>query len=504
MELFLDGLQQIANITTFFWIACGAILGIILGALPGLTATMGIVLMLPISFQLPTVTGMGLLLAVYCGAVSGASIPAILLGIPGNPNAIATIQDGIGMTKKGLAGPALGGAIIASLIGGLGSLVFLVLFAPLIANLTLAFGPAEKATLALVGLTIIASVSSKNIAKGLLMGCFGLALAFLGTDPFNGAIRIPFQSILAKTPLAGGIELVPALIGLFGISQFFLDISSLNKPKQNIDQVTIKKIFPSPKKIISMWRIIVESLGIGTFIGAIPGTGASIAVFMAQNRAKSICENSKGKLAPIGSGCLEGVFAPEVANNAVTGGALIPSLALGIPGDASTAVLIGALMIKGVTPGFSLFTSNLDLVYAIFAALFLANICMAVFQLAGVKLYPKILNVPLNLLMPIILILSFIGAYAIAGQATLAGTFNMGVALVMGIIGYFLRKSDYPIAPIVLGLILGEMFEENFRRAVKLAQGDFLIFFTKPICLVFIAFSILSLVLPLLKKKAKK
>lgn len=501
MELFLSGIQQIGNITTFFWIACGSILGILLGALPGLTATMGIVLMLPISFQLPTASGIGLLLAVYCGAVSGASIPAILLGIPGNPNAIATIQDGLAMTKKGKAGQALGGAVIASLIGGLGSMIFLVLFAPLIANMTLAFGPAEKATLALVGLTIIASVSSNNIAKGLLMGAFGMALAFLGTDPFSGAIRIPFANILSKTPLAGGINLVASLIGLFGISQFLLDIRSLKNPRQNANTIKIEKIFPSFKKIASMWRIILESLGIGTIIGAIPGTGASIAVFMAQNRAKSICENSKGKLSPIGSGSLEGVFAPEVANNAVTGGALIPSLTLGIPGDAATAVLIGALMIKGVTPGFQLFTANLDLVYAIFAALFLANICMAVFQLAGVKLYPKILNIPIPILMPIIIILSFIGSYAIAGQATTAGIYNMGIALVMGIIGYFLRKSDYPIAPIVLGLILGGMFEENFRRAVKLAQGDYLIFFTKPICVAFIAFSILSIVLPLLKKK---
>ena len=253
-----------------------------------------------------------------------------------------------------------------------------------------------------------------------------------------------------------------------------------------------------------MWKIILSSLGIGTLIGAIPGTGASIAVFMAYNSAKSITENSKGKLEPLGTGTLEGVFAPEVANNAVTGGALIPALALGIPGDAATAVLIGALMVKGVTPGFHLFATNMSLVYAIFITMLLANIFMALFQLLGVRLYPKVLSVPQQILLPLILILSFIGAYAVAGQATAVGMFNLGTALFMGLVGYFLKKDNYPIAPIVLGLILGGMFEENFRRAVKLAGGNYLVFFTKPICLLFIGFSILSIALPAIKQRRER
>lgn len=253
-----------------------------------------------------------------------------------------------------------------------------------------------------------------------------------------------------------------------------------------------------------MWKIILSSLGIGTVVGAIPGTGASIAVFMAYNSAKNIVANSNGKLEPLGTGALEGVIAPEVANNAVTGGALIPALALGIPGDAATAVLIGALMIKGVTPGFHLFATNMPLVYAIFITMFLANVFMLLFQLMGIRLYPKILNVPQQILLPLILILSFIGAYAIAGQATAVGIYNLGIALVMGIIGYALKRDEYPIAPIVLGLILGGMFEENFRRAVKLAGGNYFVFFTKPICLVFIALSVFSIVLPMLTKKRKR
>lgn len=483
------------------WIALGEILGIILGALPGLTATMGIALMLPISFQLSNATGMALLLGVYCGAVSGASIPAILLGIPGNPNAIATIYDGKAMTDKGLAGQALGGAVVASFIGGITSLIILALFSPIIARFTLAFGPAEKASLALVGLTIIASVASRNLVKGILTGAIGLALSLFGTDPFSNVVRLPFSQQLAKTPLTSGINLIPALIGLFGISQALFDIQRIKKGHIAPPQIKIEKIFPSFRKIASMWRLIIESSGIGTLIGAIPGTGASIAVFLSYERAKKITASPKSKLAKVGSGCLEGVFAPEVANNACTGGALIPALTLGIPGDAATAVLLGALMVKGVVPGFRLFTEDLSLVYAIFFALLLANVFMLIFQLAGVRLFPKVLNVPLAVLIPTILILSLIGSYAIQGQAIISATYDMGIALGLGILGYFLKKGDYPIAPIVLGLILGGMLEENFRRAVKLAEGNYFVFFTKPIAVVFIALAIFSVVLPLLKKK---
>ena len=501
MEELISGFLQIFNVGTILWVALGEVLGIILGALPGLTATMGIALMVPISFQLSKATGIALLLGVYCGAVSGASIPAILLGIPGNPNAIATVYDGHAMTKKGLAGQALGGAVVASFIGGIASLIILVLFSPLIAKMTLAFGPAEKACLAMVGLTIIASVSTKNLEKGILTGLLGLSLSLLGTDPFSNALRIPFPDLLAKTPLTSGINLIPALIGLFGISQVLFDLERIKQGHIAPPQVKIDRVFPPLKKIARMWRILIESTGIGTLIGAIPGTGASIAVFLSYERAKNITLSPKWKLGKVGSGCLEGVIAPEVANNAVTGGALIPALSLGIPGDAATAVLLGALLIKGVVPGYQLFSQEMSLVYAIFFALFLSNVFMFTFQILGVRLFPKVLAVPMAILIPIILVLSLIGSYAIQGQAILSAIFDMGVALALGILGYFLKKGGYPIAPIVLGLILGGMFEENFRRAVKLAGGNYFVFFTKPIAILFIALAIFSVALPLLKKR---
>lgn len=504
MSEFMEGAALVLKLDTFLWIAFGSMLGIILGALPGLTATMGIALVIPISYQLDTATGIGLLLAVYCGAVCGASIPAILLGIPGNPNAIATVEDGQLMTRKGLAGQALGGAVLASMIGGIGSEVFLVFFSPLIAKMTLAFGPAEKCTLSLVGIVIIAAVSGDSIFKGLLMGALGFVLAFLGPDPMSGLPRIPFASYLRKTPLANGLDLTATLIGLYGVSQVFFELSHLGKNKDVVIHKDIGKVFPPFKKIRSMWKIICSSLGIGTLIGAIPGTGASIAVFMSRKAATSICEHSDGKLEKPGTGCLEGIFAPEVANNAVTGGALIPALSLGIPGDSATAVLIGALMINGVTPGFALFSQNMPLVYSIFITLFLANICMGVFQLAGVRLYPKILQISSGVLMPIVLLLSFVGSYALAGSSVSKGVFFLGTALVMGFVGYVMKKNKYPIAPIVLGLILGKMFEEQFRRAVKLGAGSMSRFYTSPICWCFLALAVVIVVSTILSNRKRR
>ncbi|NQU58674.1 MAG: tripartite tricarboxylate transporter permease [Rhodospirillales bacterium] len=369
----LAGIDLIMTVETIVWISIGSILGIVLGALPGLTATMGVALMLPVSFYLPTATGMALLLAVYTGAVSGASIPAILLGIPGNPNALATTEDGYRMSQKGLGGLALGGAVVASLIGGLLSLAILAMFAPLLAKATLAFGSAEKFALALLGLSVIASIASKNLSKGVLTGAFGVCLAMLGTDPFTNAPRMPFPDLLAMSPLQNGIKLIPALIGLFGVSQALFDLERVGRGALAVPQVEVKNIFPSLAKIAKMWRLILESTGIGTFIGAIPGTGASIAVFLAYERARKITHKKGSKLDRVGTGCIEGVFAPEVANNAVTGGALIPVLTLGIPGDAATAVLLGALMVKGVVPGYELFAQDLPLVYAIFFGMGLSD-----------------------------------------------------------------------------------------------------------------------------------
>lgn len=497
----LEGLGLVLNFQTMFWIVVGSILGIVLGALPGLTATMGVALMLPVSFYLPTATGMALLLAVYTGAVAGASIPAILLGIPGNPNALATVEDGYRLTKSGRGGLALGSAAVASLIGGVLSLIILSLFAPMLARATLAFGAAEKFGLAVLGLGIIASISSGNLLRGIAMAAFGVSLSLIGADSFTNAPRMPFPELLSQTPLANGIELIPALIGLFGISQALLDLERLKSPPAEVPRVQLRNLFPSFAKLRQMWRIILESTGIGTLIGAIPGTGASIAVFLAYERAKKVTHAPGSKLDKVGEGNIEGVVAPEVANNAVTGGALIPVLTLGIPGDAVTAVLLGALLIKGVVPGNMLFTNDLPLVYAIFFGMGFSLIAMFIFQLVGVRLFPYVLRVPGIYLVPIILMLSFVGTFAVDGQAVVKATYNMGVALVLGVIGYLFKKADYPISPLVLGLILGSMLEDNYRLAVKLDQGNHFVFLQSPIVVGMFAVVAITLMWPLLSRR---
>lgn len=497
----IEGLYLLLNVQTLFWIVVGSILGIVLGALPGLTATMGVALMLPVSFYLPTATGMALLLAVYSGAVAGASIPAILLGIPGNPNALATVEDGYRMTQQGRGGLALGSAAVASLIGGLLSLIVLCLFAPMLARATLAFGPVEKFGLAVLGLAVIASISGGHMLRGIAMGAFGLCLSLIGADTFTNAPRMPFPDLLSRTPLANGIELIPALIGLFGISQALLDLEKLKAPSQPIPRVQMRDLFPPLRKLAQMWRIILESTGIGTLIGAIPGTGASIAVFLAHERAKKLTHAPGSKLGKVGEGNVEGVVAPEVANNAVTGGALIPVLTLGIPGDAVTAVMLGALLVKGVVPGNLLFVNDLPLVYAIFFGMGFSLVAMFVFQLVGVRLFPHVLRVPGIYLVPVVLILSLVGTFAVDGQAVVKATYNMGIALILGVVGYLLKKADYPISPLVLGLILGPMLEDNYRLAVKLAQGNHFVFLQSPIVLAMLAAILIAFLWPALARR---
>ncbi|MCE8020338.1 hypothetical protein HOP51_09500 [Halomonas sp. MCCC 1A11036] len=494
------GLQLILSIETLLWIAAGSILGIVLGALPGLSATMGVALMLPVSFHLPTATGVAMLLAVYAGAVAGASIPAILLGTPGNPNAIATIADGLKMAKQGRAGLALGSAALASLIGGLFSLIVLMSFAPLLARATLLFGPVEKFGLALLGLTLIASISGGQVVRGMAMAAFGILLALLGSDPYTNAPRMPFPEIFARTPLHNGIELIPALIGLFGVSQALVDLERLKAPRPAVPALRLRNLFPSAARLKRMWRVLLESSGIGTLVGMLPGAGASIAVFLAYDRARALTHTPDSGLESTGSGSVEGVMAPESANNAVTGGAMVPVLTLGIPGDAATAVVLGALMIQGVVPGNELFMHNMPLVYAIFIGMAFALVAMFAFQLIGVRLFPHILRVPLSLLIPLVLLLSLVGTFAVDGQAVTKATYNMGVALAMGLIGYAIKKAGYPLVPLVLGLILGAMLEDNYRLAVKLARGDQWVFFQSPILLGMLALIALILFLPRLKR----
>ncbi|EAX48875.1 protein of unknown function DUF112, transmembrane [Thermosinus carboxydivorans Nor1] len=460
-------------------IAAGVLGGIIIGALPGLTATMGVALLVPLTFGMNAVAGLVLLVGIYCGAIYGGSISAILLRTPGTPAAAATVIEGYMLAQKGQAGKALGMSTIASFCGGMFSALALTFIAPQLAKVALSFGPPEYFALALFGLSIISSISGDQVLKGLAAGFFGLLLATIGMDPITGYPRFTFDN----ANLLSGISFIPVLIGLFAVAEALATTEAMIK-NLNID-VKIAGNLPTLAELKQCAKTILKGSAIGTFIGIIPGAGADIAAFVSYGE----CKRSSRDSDKFGTGVLEGVAAPESANNGVTGGALVPLLTLGVPGDAVAAVMLGALMLQGLKPGPMLFKDNADVVYSLFAGLMLANVFMLLFGLFGIKYIAKVVTVPKPILTPIIFILCVVGSYAINNSL-----FDVLVMMVFGVIGYLMQKLKFPISPIVLALILGPMAEGEFRRSLVMSQGDPSIFFTRPICLVFFALAAISIV----------
>jgi putative tricarboxylic transport membrane protein len=480
MDPVLKGLEFVLQPSTLLWIIVGDIVGIFVGALPGLTATMGLALFLPVTIQLDSLTGISLMLGLYFGAVTGASIPAILFGIPGNPNAIATVFDGLPMARKGQAGVALGGAVIGSFIGGLISTAALLAASPALARFSLLFGPAEYFALAVASLTIIASVSGSSLLKGLVMGAVGVLLSTVGIDAMTGARRFTFENLY----LATGIGLVPVLIGMFGITQALEDAARPGGFGTIVTQ-QIGRLFPSLARLRGMWRLILESSWIGTLVGLLPGAGASVAVVLAYERARQMSPHPE----EFGTGRLEGVVAPEVANNACIGGGLIPTLTLALPAESAAVPILAALVIHGVTPGPLLFTFQPHFIYAVVFAMILANITTCVFQLGGIRIFIKALSVPPAMMTPIVIMLSVVGSYALNGWM-----FDAVVAVAAGVAGFILKRAGYPLIPLILGLVLGSMMEAEFRRAMIITGGDLTIFVTRPIAALLLAAAAFSLV----------
>lgn len=487
MEPLLQGLAVVLQPTTLLWIVVGDIVGIFIGALPGLTATMGLALFLPVTIHLDSITAIGLLLGLYFGAVTGASIPAVLFGIPGNPNAIATVFDGLPMARKGQAGIALGGAVIASFIGGLISTAALLAASPALARFSLLFGPAEYFSLAVASLTIIASVSGPSLLRGVVMGAIGVLLAAVGIDTMTGVRRFTFDNPF----LASGIGLIPVLIGMFGITQA-LDDAARSRDLHQVVTQRLGRLFPTMRQLRGMWRIILESSWIGTFIGLLPGAGASVAVVLAYERAKQVSPRPE----EFGTGRLEGVVAPEVANNACIGGGLIPTFTLALPAEAAAVPILAALVIHGVTPGPLLFTSQPHFIYAIVFAMIVANLTTCVFQLGGIRLFIKALSVPPALMPPLVILLSVLGAYALNGWM-----YDAAVAVISGILGFVLKRAGYPLIPLILGMVLGPMMESEFRRMMIITGGDMTVFVTRPLSLVLLAAGVGSLVRQLVHQK---
>ena len=479
IENIWTGFLGLLTVGNFVFILLGMMIGIIFGALPGLTATMAVALFTPITFGMEAETGILMLLAMYCGATYGGSITAILLKTPGTPASAATALDGYALTQKGHAGKALEMALYASTIGGLASAAILLLVAPQLARLATAFGPPEFFALALFGLTIIGSMSGDNILKGLIMGALGMLVSCIGIDKITGVPRMTF----GHAYLAGVLQLIPVLIGLFAIAELLRKIEHRDFRVEKLEEFSSKDRLERSEKRGSM-RTILKSSVIGTVIGAIPGTGAAIASFLSYSEAK------RSSKAPqeFGRGSVEGIAASEAGNNGVTGATLIPLLTLGIPGDAVTAILLGSLMIQGIIPGPQLFTQHSAMVYTIMVGLIFVNLAMYLEGRFLLRLFVKITKVPMNFMIPVILLLCITGAYAVNNTF-----FDVVVMLIFGIVGYVFTRFGFPVTPMLLAIILGPMAEEGMRQSLIMSGGSASIFFKRPICLLFLVISAASI-----------
>ncbi len=483
----LSAVFQLQNLLLIF---VGTAIGMLFGALPGLTVTLAVTLVLPFTFDLSPESGIILLTGVYCAGTYAGSISAILINTPGTPSSAATAWDGYPLTQKGRSFEALSIALHASVLGGLISAVALIFFAPMLAKTALAFGPSERFALTFFGLTIIARVSGNSMSKGFISALFGLLIASVGVDPIMGVPRFSFNTFY----LYGGIGMIEVFIGIFAIAEIFNQIGKRAEAGGLTERGTQKKIMRWGDIVPYYWTVVKSSV-IGIVIGVIPGTGGSIASFIAYDEAK----RSSKEPEKFGKESLEGIAASESANNGVTAATLIPTLTLGIPGNTVAAIFLGALLIHGLTPGPQLFVNQGGLMYTIMVSFILANIVMYVQGRFALKWFDKIIDIPAGVLLPVILIMCLIGAYTISNSMN-----SIIVALIFGVIGYAMIKFEYPTAPLVIAIILGSMVEESMRQSLILSDGSGMIFLTQPISLLFLVLTAFVTLSPVVMRLWRK
>lgn len=480
----IQGFLAISGFSTLTLLCVGIIIGIIFGAIPGLSAFTALCLMLPLTFGMQPINGLSFLLAIYVGAVSGGLISAILLNIPGTPSSIATCFDGAPMAKKGEAGRALGIGIVFSFVGGIFSALVLTYFGPPIAHFALRFSPYEYFAVILFALTTVSSLASGNILKGLLSCLLGISLAFVGDDMLSSYSRYTF----GLSQLDTGFNIVPLLIGVFAVSQILEEAAS-EKKKLDLSQrhkVKIKGFGFSLKEFISQLPNAIPSALIGLGIGILPGIGGNVSNLMAYAFVKKRSKYPE----KFGTGIIDGIVASETSNNAAVGGALIILLTLGIPGDNATAIILAGFTLHGITPGPLLFQSSGDLVYALFAAFIAANVLMLIFEFLGINLYVKLLSIPKSILLAVVLVFCFIGSFSANNRV-----FDIVLMVVFGFMAYALKKNKFPLSPLVVGFILAPLLEVNLRRSLMRSEGSLMPILTSPIALVFLAATLVMVVL---------
>ncbi|UJF18480.1 tripartite tricarboxylate transporter permease [Vibrio sp. SS-MA-C1-2] len=487
LSLLMSGMQTALTYQNILAAIAGAFLGLMVGAMPGIGSLAGVALLLPITFQFEPVTGIIMLSAVYYSNMYGGSYSAILLNIPGDSPAVMTALDGNKMAKNGKAGKALFTANISSFIGGTVGIIFLTLLGPAMARFGLKFGPVEMAALLMVAMTSLSWLMGDSPTKGVITTLLGILIATIGFDIIVGTPRYHFDSLY----LLGGVPFIPLVIGMFGFSQV-MDMMEIRKNKHHIEtKLSIKDSLLTMKEIKRIIPVSIRSSLLGTSVGVLPGAGATTGSFLGYMIEKKVGKNSE----QMGEGAMEGVSAAEAANNSAAASAFAPLLSLGIPGSGTGAVLLGGLLMYGLNPGPLLFTNEPDFTWGVIASLYLANIITLLVALSIIPFLVKILKVPVEIMIPIITVICIVGAYCSSNSY-----FGIIVMLVSGVIGFFLKKNDYPIAPLLLAFVLAPTLEVNIRRALLISEGDPLIFFQKPISLVLMTFLFLIILYPIIKK----
>lgn len=463
--------------------ALGTFLGIYIGAIPGLSVTMAVSILISFTFSWDVFNALALMVGVFMGGVYGGSRTAILLNIPGAPSAIATALDGFPMAQKGEAGRAIGLSTVMSVIGGFVGIIILSIAAPNISEFAITFQPRDYMMLGVMGILLVGSLSGESLTKGIFAGAFGMLIGTVGLDPLTAEERFTFGVV----ELWNGINPVAVMIGMFGLSEALMQLHHLDKQaiKQKLD-----KIIPSWSDVKKYLPLSLQTSSIGTVIGALPGTGGDIAALISYDYAKRTTKKPK---VPFGQGAKEGLIAPETANNAAVGGAYIPMLTLGIPGDAVTAVFIGALFIHGLNPGPLLLVERPEMFWMTVGNLTLANIFVLIFGLTGIKLFSKIVECPKGVLVPLIFILSIVGAYAI--NTSIADVWWM---IAFGVLGYFMKLYGFQVGPVILGVILARLVDENWRRAIiseRESLPDFFAnLFSSPLSVALFSIIVLALI----------
>jgi putative tricarboxylic transport membrane protein len=480
MENLLNGLTYVLGWEPLLIITIGIVVGILVGAMPGLSPSMGVALLVPFTYGMSPTLALVLLVSIYLAASYGGSITAITINTPGTASAVVTGFDGYPLTQQGKPEVALGVSLVVSAVAGiLGTIILIVCSVPL-AAIAFRFHPAEYFALALFGLATVASLAGKLWAKAFLAAMFGLLLNTVGTDPISGSARFTF----GVTPLSDGFALIPALIGLFALSEVFTSLEKREFSTKVLDKMG--QAWPKLKDYLKLKWITLWASLVGTVVGIFPGAGATIAAFIAYDFAKRTSKRPD----EFGKGSVEGIAAAEAANSASVGGAMVPLLTLGIPGSATTAVLIGAMMIHKLTPGPQLFISKPNVIYGLFAALLVGNFVLLAIGFLGAKLWVRVTAVPKPVLYTLILAMGVMGSYAVRNSM-----FDVVCCVAFGLMGWVFKRYNYPLAPVILGMVLGSIAETNFRRAIMM-DGS-MIFFTRPVSAIMLGLALLSFALPL-------